>query len=60
MTPVYIVYYIHRYGGWYTDLDTVTIAPTDQLQRAVGFFKSLENYFDDFVKIGVGLRLATF
>ena len=42
-------------------MDTVTIAPTDQLQRAVGFFKSLENfYFDDFVKIGVGLRLATF
>ena len=28
-------YYLFRYGGWYTDLDTVTIRPTNHMENTV-------------------------
>ena len=28
-------YHLFRYGGWYTDLDTVTIRPTNHMENTV-------------------------
>ena len=29
------LYHLFRYGGWYTDLDTVTIRPTNHIENTV-------------------------
>ena len=29
------MYHLFRYGGWYTDLDTVTIRPTNHMENTV-------------------------